>query len=111
RGGGSRTRVHVIATRFQPAPVSAIADPSPAVPRRRADRATGVRYVSGRELGDEYRYVLERRSAQRFPGLMLDRPSLLLNPWARRATTTGIAMPRPGTAFTPAAAPAMMRAW
>jgi hypothetical protein len=33
-------------------------------------------------LGDEYRYVLERRQATRFPGNMLARPSLLLHPWA-----------------------------
>lgn len=109
RGGDARTRVHLIATRFAPAPVAGLADGAPAVPRRRADRAIGARYVSGRELGDEYRYVLERRSAQRFPGLQLDKPGVLLNPWARRTTTTDIAPARPGAAFPPSAAPAMMR--
>ncbi|HEX7840349.1 MAG TPA: hypothetical protein VF469_22880, partial [Kofleriaceae bacterium] len=64
----------------------------------------GARYVSGRELGDEVRYVLERRSQPRFPGLLLDKPSLLLNPWSRRTTTTDIAPPRPGGAFAPALA-------
>lgn len=111
RGGDARTRVHLIATRFTPSLVERVDDAPATVPRRRADRVTGARYVSGRELGDEYRYVLERRSAPRFPGLLLDKPSLLLNPWARRTTTTEVAPPRPGGAFPPAAAPAMMRAW
>ncbi|HEU4727469.1 MAG TPA: hypothetical protein VFT22_06265, partial [Kofleriaceae bacterium] len=76
-------------------------------PRWRADRMPVARYVSGRELGDEYRYILERRSAPRFPGLQLDRPSLLLNPWSRRTTTTEVAPPRPGGAFAAAPAQAM----
>jgi hypothetical protein len=109
RGAGPRTRVHLIATRFAPAAIGAIADPSPPVPRRRADRAIGARYVSGRELGDEYRYVLERRSAQRFPGLLLDKPSLLLNPWSRRTTSTDIAVASAGAPFAAPPAPSMMR--
>ncbi len=46
-------------------------------------------YVSGRNIGDEYRYVLDRRFAKRSPGNMLDRPSLLLNPWDVRDTSSG----------------------
>src|SRR5690606_322761 len=38
-------------------------------------------YHSGRAISDEYRYILERRLAHKFPGNMLERPSLLLNPW------------------------------
>ena len=100
-GATARTRVHVIATRFVPA----LADGLPETGRyrrSRADAERGVTYVSGRELGDEYRYVLDRRTARRYPGLLLDKPSLLLNPWARRATTTGIAEPRGGRGFAPA---------
>lgn len=106
RGGDARTRVHVIATRFVPALVEPVVDGPVTAPALRPDRAAGARYVSGRELGDEYRYVLERRAAPRFPGLLLDRPSLLLNPWARRTTTTEIAPPRAGGSF--AASPAAM---
>jgi hypothetical protein len=40
----------------------------------------------GRDIGDEYRYILERRYAQKFPGNMLARPGLLLNPWEKRKT-------------------------
>ncbi len=40
----------------------------------------------GRRVGDEYRYIRERRKAEKFPGLMLPRPGLLLNPWETRDT-------------------------
>lgn len=45
-------------------------------------------YLSGRNIGDEYRYILERKYAKIFPGNMLRRPSLLLNPWSLRKTDT-----------------------
>ena len=40
----------------------------------------------GRKIGDEYQYILDRKYAQKYPGNMLDRPSLLNNPWAIRTT-------------------------
>jgi hypothetical protein len=43
-------------------------------------------YESGRDIGDEYRYILDRQQAVKYPGNMLERPGLLLNPWALRAT-------------------------
>jgi hypothetical protein len=43
-------------------------------------------FAGGRDIGDEYRYILERRYAQKFPGNMLSRPGLLLNPWEKRST-------------------------
>ena len=101
RGGDARTRVHLIATRFAPAPVEPLGEGPAVSAHARLDPRPPARYVSGRELGDEYRYVLERRSQPRFPGLLLDRPSLLLNPWARRTTTTDIASARAGGAFAP----------
>ena len=39
-------------------------------------------YLSGRDIGDEYRYILDRRYARKFPGNMLQRPGLLLNPFS-----------------------------
>ncbi len=103
---GDRTRVHVIGTRF----ASALLELPWIGPRavgRRIDRPRIAQYVSGRELGDEYRYILDRRNAKRTPGLLLDKPSLLLNPWSRRTTTTDVAHARAGGAFgaSPAAAP------
>ena len=78
------TRVHIVTTRFEPTfdPFQYLrggADPSPLV--WITDRAEST-YHAGRRLGDEYRYVLERRFATKFAGNMLQRPSLLLNPWA-----------------------------
>ncbi|MCI0703870.1 MAG: hypothetical protein L0241_22665, partial [Planctomycetia bacterium] len=84
-------RVHIFATRYQPA-FSAFgnfgkvrgAEPQAAFPLH----AESV-YLTGRNIGDEYRYVLERRNQKKYPGNMLERPALLLNPWAIRTTETG----------------------
>jgi hypothetical protein len=35
-------------------------------------------YLSNRELGDEFRYVFDRKYAERFVGSSLDRPKLIL---------------------------------
>ncbi len=43
-------------------------------------------FSAGRRIGDEYRYIRDRRKAEKFPGLMLPRPGLLLNPWETRET-------------------------
>ncbi len=89
---GARTRVHVVATRFVAAfdPFAMLATP--------ADRGRPVEsmlhpassYHAGREIGDEYRYILDRRYAAKFPGNMLRRPGLLLNPWAVDESDTAI---------------------
>jgi hypothetical protein len=39
-------------------------------------------YLSCRSLGDELKYILDRKEQKKFPGNTLARPSLLLNPWA-----------------------------
>ncbi|MDX2091632.1 MAG: hypothetical protein SFX73_27475 [Kofleriaceae bacterium] len=116
RGTTSSTRVHVIATAFRPALIETPPIGARLRPQRRSDQARGTLYVSGRELGDEYRYILERRTAKRFPGLLLERPSLLLNPWSRRATSTAVAVAGAGGAYAPApamyaSAPAASGAW
>ena len=43
--------------------------------------------MEGRKIGDEYAYILRRKYAQKYPGNMLERPSLLLNPWEVQATS------------------------
>ncbi len=48
------------------------------------------RYLSGRQLGDRLRYVLDRRNLPHTPGVMLARPSLLLNPWQVNETATTV---------------------
>ena len=70
-------------------------------------------YLSGRDIGDEYRYILERKRAARvagsiFAGNMAERPSLLLNPWAIRTTSSGVQQARDGTMHA-AEASAVMR--
>jgi hypothetical protein len=77
------SRVHVAALRYladsdalsQLAPQPAAAVASHATP------AIETSYHAGRKLGDEYRYILERRFAPKFVGNMLRRPSLLVNAW------------------------------
>src|SRR5581483_3297808 len=85
------TRVHVFATRYVPA-----LPPFGDFAAVRAAELAGVypahaesAYVTGRAIGDEYRYVLDRKHQRHYPGNMLERPALLLNPWAVRSTETG----------------------
>jgi len=85
------TRVHVLVARFDPpfplhgALGSAYQPPIAMVTRPTAKNV----YLSGRDIGDEHRYILERRELTPLPGNMLARPGLLLNPWAIRETDTG----------------------
>ena len=39
-------------------------------------------YISGRDIGDEYRYILDRNNSTKYPGNLLQKPELLLTPWA-----------------------------
>ncbi len=76
------TRVALLATRYLPpfdifARLGRASAPAPEVQPVEPALCT---YHVGCPLGDEYRYVLERRFAPKFPGNMLPRPSLLLNP-------------------------------
>ncbi len=79
------TRVHLLAR-------WSVSDPLPDFAARRVSGARGSLwpasslYVSGRTLGDEVRYVLERRFVAAHPGNMLAKPSLLLRPWDTRST-------------------------
>ncbi|NLX57883.1 MAG: hypothetical protein GXY74_02205 [Phycisphaerae bacterium] len=86
---GPLARVHVVATRYVPEyELSNLNVWQPGLSFVRPAAPESV-YVEGRNIGDEYRYILERRYAAKFPGNMLSRPGLLLNPWAVRKTETG----------------------
>ena len=89
---GPKTRVHVIATRYiPPTPLSALgAGSRGSMPTASSEPFAYSTYFEGRALGDEYRYILDRRRARKYPGNMLDRPGVLLNPWALETTTTGL---------------------
>jgi hypothetical protein len=96
------TRVHVFATRYRPA-FSAFAN----LGKIRPPELSGgypahaeSAYLTGRNIGDEYRYVLDRRSHRKYPGNMLERPALLLNPWAVRSTETGEQLAEGGEEFS-----------
>ncbi len=84
------TRVHVIADRFFPeidahAQFASFPRLTPLEIRRATWRNS---YVSGRKLGEEHRYILERRQSETHPGNLLGRPGLLLNPWDLRDSQT-----------------------
>ncbi len=92
-GAGPETRLHLLARRIatdgDPAASYRVGMPEidPAIwswPRLPGS------YQSGRAIGDETRYVLDRREAARIPGTMLPRPSLILNPWSTRETETDV---------------------
>jgi len=85
------TRVHLLVSRFAPAfPMRGALGAAYQPPIATLLRPTAQNvYLSGRDIGDEHRYILERREQTPFPGNMLDRPGLLLNPWAIRETDTG----------------------
>lgn len=87
-GSSAFARVHVAASRFDPG--TGIFGGLGGFVRFGAGSGTPDRlpnlYSAGREIGDEYRYILERRQTARFPGNMLTRPGLLLNPWETRST-------------------------
>lgn len=112
-GANTRTRVHVVATHYVPDyPVFQQFDIVRFPGLAQAFLVNGAAlYQSGRNIGDEYRYILERRFAAKFPGNMLDRPSLLLNPWALQETQAeqaAASAPEPPPPASPPAAERLM---
>jgi hypothetical protein len=78
------TRIHVVATRFLPqyAMAQYLQQPRSVEPHLVLRFKPISEYAPGREIGSEQRYILERKYAAKFPGNMLRRPELLLNPWS-----------------------------
>lgn len=95
------TRVHVIATRYLPLfhPFTHLQTAALASPIWQIWPPAFSHYLVGRSIGEEYRYILERKYAQKYPGNMLKRPSLLLNPWAIRTTQTETQTAQSGEGF------------
>ena len=85
---GASTRVHIAASRFLPdaSVFGALAAFKRFDPAVNTPASLPNLYAAGRQIGDEYRYILERRYSKIFPGNMLPRPGLLLDPWAVRST-------------------------
>ena len=93
--------VHLFGTRYVPeyAAYAHLSRVRTAEPYVFQQTAAGSVYLTGRNIGDEYRYIIDRKYATKFPGNMLERPSLLLNPWAVRSTETGEQVAAGGDAF------------
>lgn len=107
RNGSKVTRVHILATRFVPeydvfGLLSRVRGVEPYIFQHFPAESV---YLTGRNIGDEYRYIIDRKYARKFPGNMLDRPSLLLNPWAVRVTETGEQVAAGGDDFAAAGQP------
>ncbi len=87
-GTNASTRVHVFASRYVPRfdafdQFQLVRDIEPFVNVPGIRRST---YMAGRKIGDEYQYILDRRYAPKFAGNMLERPSMLLNPFSINKT-------------------------
>ena len=82
------TRLHVTAAHFVPTNPVSLAEPiqSPALRKQSFTVPTNI-FLNQAELGDESRYILDRRSASKRVGNMLVKPSLLNNELERRSTT------------------------
>ena len=111
-GAGADARVHVFAARTfgdsreGPSPFAVLAGAidKPAVMKWKWSDPRS-KYVSGRDLGDKLRYIFDRRQEKGRIGNMLDRPSLLLNPWTTSETDTEELSHSYGEAWADAAAP------
>ncbi len=103
---GADARVHVFAARTMrdvregPSPFTALAlqldNPAMRVWKWGDARS---RYVSGRDLGDKLRYIFDRRQEPGRTGNMLQRPSLILNPWTTTETSTDEVRQKDGEAW------------
>lgn len=83
------TRVHIGVTHYMPAfhMFANLVLPWPESNQATLSKTTNA-YITGRDIGDEYRYILARKYSDKFLGNSLSRPGLLLNPWATRDTRT-----------------------
>ncbi len=86
------TRVHVLATRYQPRfdAFNEFARVGGIPPWIQIQSLRRSAYMAGRKLGDEYQYILNRRYASKYPGNMLQRPSVLIRPWSTRETNNQV---------------------
>lgn len=109
------TRVHVFATRTcnlgWGTPYRAFAVVTPETDGAGAGRwgSKTSDYVSGRDLGEKLRYVMDRRDQPGRVGNMLFKPSLILNPWSTVETGTKDVELGDGAAWDRAVAPMSAR--
>ncbi|MDU9051008.1 MAG: hypothetical protein Q3M30_19350 [Candidatus Electrothrix sp. Rat3] len=94
------TRVHLTMSRYVTTDLfSRLGSPALRPPTATDLNRPQSQYLSGRKIGDEYRYIMERRKSPAYPGNMLTRPSLLLNPWSPRTTELSSDSAKGGEAY------------
>lgn len=85
QNAGPDTRITVVGKRYLhsgwQAGKAAFPQPSAASPRIRRGFIRNA-YLTKRQLSDEMRYILDRRTSATFPGVMLPRPGQLLHRWS-----------------------------
>jgi hypothetical protein len=84
-GATPGTRVSLLGSRFLHAWDSgeALQPFAPPQPKVLFPGFTGFAFQEDSRIGDEMRYILDRRAAKTFPGSMLPRPGLLVNRWSQ----------------------------
>ncbi|HIM31324.1 MAG TPA: hypothetical protein EYG57_17490 [Planctomycetes bacterium] len=95
------TRLHVFATRFVPeySPFHRLGRIPVVEPGWMRPSPNLTRYVEERNIGDELQYIIDRQHTEKFPGNLLNPPSMLINPWAVRSTQTGTQNAESGVRF------------
>ncbi|WLE95184.1 MAG: hypothetical protein QTN59_10840 [Candidatus Electrothrix communis] len=94
------TRVHMVMSRYVTTDLfSQLGTPFLRSPTVADLKRPQSQYLSGRKIGDEFRYIMERRKGPAYPGNMLTRPNLLLNPWSPRTTELSSDSAKEGEAY------------
>ncbi|MBA3708221.1 MAG: hypothetical protein H0W83_05310 [Planctomycetes bacterium] len=86
-GAGPHPRVHVIGRWFETDAPMMLGNVWSL--KERSLPVLPTTYSGTRVLSDEYRYISARTHAKRFPGIMLERPGLILNPWRDESLAFG----------------------
>ncbi len=89
-GVTSATRVLIFATHYLPAwdPFAKLELEAQGRPSALGLQAPEWDWLTERTLSDEFRYILDRRSARRHPGNLLPLPGLLVNRWSAAESET-----------------------
>ncbi|OYP37290.1 hypothetical protein [Rhodopirellula sp. MGV] len=103
-GNTDLARVHLIASRYfgPKLPLNSLHLGLPRLNGRQLSLSRSG-YVSDLRLGDEYEYVLRRQFAEKYAGVMLPQPSVLLNPWETETTSNQSQQVMAGDAPAPSA--------
>ena len=89
KNADENSRVHIIGSRFINDDLAHIYNLNPNNANGSSLKEPGLaKYSSGRRLSDELRYIMERKLADKYPGNMLKRPSLIMKPLEFGKTTT-----------------------